>query len=371
MDRAIAILLQSPGMPPEMVQDHLQELLHLAKTANIEVPFYFIYKKRPVVPATYLSSGRIAQVKAALERYKANMILVDLPLTPVQIRNLERCWGVRVMERTNLILTIFERHAKTAQAKLQVALAHLQYMLPRLTRMWTHLSRERGGIGLKGAGEKEIETDRRRIRHQIAVLKRKLKKIEQQNRTARKQRSRRVRVALVGYTNAGKSSLMRRLSKASVVVEDKLFATLDTTVRRVTLEDTTFLLSDTVGFIRALPPTLIESFKSTLAEVYEADILLQVTDVSHPYYMEYMHTVQKILSEMKVLHKPIIHVLNKIDLLSEEERLALENEWQSFIEEGATVVMVSARSGEGIEHLRRCLVEKVRDCERRKGLRVS
>ena len=356
-DIALAVKIQELDQSDEHLAEQISELYQLARTAKIDLAEVITFKPRPIVPSTYLGQGRIAFLKEALERHKANVIVFDFSLKPNQIRNLERLLEVRVMERTQLILIIFIQHAQSQQAKLQVALAHLQYMLPRLTRMWTHLSRERGGIGLRGAGEKEIETDRRRIRKQIALLKKKLNKISKQELTKRKQRHKIPRIALVGYTNAGKSSLMNLLTKAEVKAEDQLFATLDTTVRRVVWEKTPLLISDTVGFIRNLPPTLVEAFKSTLAETAEADILLIVTDVSNPFYIEHIEIVHQTLAELNALNKPLIIVFNKIDKLPVEELQALQKNW--FAQNQAHSVFTSTQTRQGIAKLRRTILKLV------------
>ena len=356
-EKAIAVKIHEPDETLEFVEEQIEELKELARTANIEIVETVIFKKRPIVPATFLGKGRIEYLKEVITEANVDLLIADFELSPVQIRNLERLLEVRVMERYQLILTIFIRHARTKQAKIQVELAHLQYMLPRLTRMWTHLSRERGGIGLKGAGEKEIETDRRRIRNQIAVLKRKLKKIQQQSETKRKQRYKIPRVAMVGYTNSGKSTLMNTLAKANVKAEDKLFATLDTTVRRIEFKETKFLLSDTVGFIRKLPPTLVEAFKSTLAEAVEADIIMIVADISNPFYIEQIQTVRKILVELNAINKPIILVLNKIDKIPEDELQELKNSW---LTKEFNTVFISAEHKINIDKLRKKVVLEIR-----------
>ena len=360
-EKAIAVKIQQPDESLEFVSEQINELKELAKTADIELIDTIVFKKRPVVPSTYLGKGRIEYLKELITELKPDMLLADFELTPVQIRNLEKLLEVRVMERYQLILTIFIRHARTKQAKIQVQLAHLQYMLPRLTRMWTHLSRERGGIGLKGAGEKEIETDRRRIRNQITVLKRKLKKIEKQNKTKRKQRYKMPRVAMVGYTNSGKSTLMNTLAKAHVKAENKLFATLDTTVRRIEFSEVKFLLSDTVGFIRKLPPTLVEAFKSTLAEAIEADIILLVADISNPFYLEQIQTVQKVLVELNAINKPIILVMNKIDLIPREELQQLKQGW---LTKEFNTVFISAEHKINIDTLRHKIIQEVKKIQK-------
>jgi GTP-binding protein HflX len=288
------------------------------------------------------------------ESLAANLIIFDDELTPTQARNIEKALECSIMDRSALILDIFQSRAQTAQARTQVELARLQYQLPRLTRLWTHLSRERGGIGLKGAGEQEIETDRRIIRDRIARLKKELEQIDRQNETRRKNRELKVRVALVGYTNAGKSTLMNVLSKADVLAENKLFATLDTTVRKIVIHNTPMLLSDTVGFIRKLPHHLIESFKSTLDEVREADVLLHVCDVSSQHYIEQLKVVRNTLDDLKASDKPTIMVFNKVDIISPQDIEDLRLSWKNS--ENTYSVFISALSKDGIEELKNLLV---------------
>ncbi|HEX2899591.1 MAG TPA: GTPase HflX, partial [Bacteroidia bacterium] len=289
---------------------------------------------------------------------KADLVIFDDDLTPSQVRNIDRALEVKVMDRSGIILHIFSERARSAQAKAQVELAQLQYLLPRLTGLWTHLSKQKGGIGMKGAGEKEIETDRRNIRFKIDLLKEDLKKIDQQNQTRRKHRGEMVRVALVGYTNAGKSTLMNRLSKSDVLAEDKLFATLDTTVRKVVVDQVPFLLSDTVGFLRKLPHDLVECFKSTLDEVRESDILLHVVDLSHPAFEEQIQVVNETLASLKANEKPTIVVFNKIDRLSAEERDSLEKTW--IARENAPATFVAAGANLNIDVLKKQLLDLVR-----------
>jgi GTPase len=337
----------------EQAADYLKELHFLAETAGAEV----IETERLAVDkpkvGTYLGSGKLEQLKEKCKLQEISLIIFDDELSPTQVRNIEKLTEVRVIDRTGLILHIFSQNARTAQAKCQVELAQLQYLLPRLTRMWTHLSRERGGIGLKGAGEKEIETDRRRIRTRIAKLREQLKLIEQQNLTQRKHRSAMARVSLVGYTNVGKSTLMNALTKADVLAENKLFATLDTTVRKSVVQNIPFLLADTVGFIRKLPHGLVESFKSTLEEVREADILLHVADLSSMHYIEQMKTVTQTLNEIGAGEKPMIIVFNKIDHLTPVEVEELEHTW--VITESLPAVFIAASEKTNIETLKSVL----------------
>ena len=297
----------------EKVGEYLDELAFLADTAGAVVISRFTQKMDKPNGATFLGSGKIKEVAEYVEENNVSLVIFDDELTPTQLRNLENMFKARVLDRTNLILDIFAQRAQTAHAKVQVELAQYQYLLPRLTRMWTHLERQRGGIGMRGPGETQIETDRRIILDKIAHLKEQLGKIDKQMATQRKTRGQMVRIALVGYTNVGKSTIMNMLSKSEVFAENKLFATLDTTVRKVVIGNLPFLLSDTVGFIRKLPHHLVESFKSTLDEVREADILLHVVDVSHPGFEDQINVVNKTLQEIGAQNIPTYVVFNKID----------------------------------------------------------
>lgn len=300
-------------------QEYLDELEFLATTAGIHSRKRFIQRLQHPDNKTYLGKGKLEEVTAYAEANHIDLILIDDEVSPSQQRNIEAATKKKVLDRSMLILEIFSNRAQTVQARTQVELARLQYMLPRLKGMWTHLERQRGGTGTRGgAGEKEIETDRRMAEKKIALLKEKLREIDQQNATRRKNRSEMIRVALVGYTNVGKSTLMNLLAKEKVFAENKLFATLDTTVRKVVFNSVPFLLSDTVGFIRKLPHHLIESFKSTLDETLEADILLHVVDISHPAFEEQMLVVQETLLELKAQDKPVITVFNKMDLYEDK-----------------------------------------------------
>ena len=314
-EKAILVGIIRKKETEETVYQNLNELAFLADTAGAEVIMRVTQKIDPPNSRTFIGSGKLKELVDICVEKEPDLIIFDDELSPTQIRNLDRELKCKIIDRTSLILDIFAKRAKTAQARTQVELAQYQYLLPRLTRMWTHLERQRGGIGLRGPGETEIETDRRAIRNKIAVLKRKLESIDRQNTVQRGQRTQKVRVALVGYTNAGKSTTMNFLSKADVFAEDKLFATIDTTVRNVVIDQITFLLSDTVGFIRKLPHKLIESFKSTLDEVREADIIVHVADISHPDFEQQLHTVNQTLEEMNVHHKPTLLLLNKMDKL--------------------------------------------------------
>ncbi|HYW94087.1 MAG TPA: GTPase HflX, partial [Bacteroidales bacterium] len=312
-ETAILIGVINQDQDESEVREYLNELSFLTETAGAVPVREFTQKLDIPHPGTFIGKGKLEEVKAFVEEQEIDLVIFDDELTPTQLRNLERELRVRILDRTNLILDIFAHRAKTAHAKTQVELAQYQYLLPRLTRMWTHLERQRGGIGLRGPGETEIETDRRIIRDKIARLKEELKKIDKQMVTQRKNRGRMVRVSLVGYTNVGKSTIMNMLSKSDVFAENKLFATLDTTVRKVVVENLPFLLADTVGFIRKLPHDLVESFKSTLDEVRESDLLVHVVDISHPNFEEQVKVVNQTLQEIGVADKPMIMVFNKID----------------------------------------------------------
>ncbi|MCX7696328.1 MAG: GTPase HflX [Bacteroidales bacterium] len=330
-ERTILVGLILFGQSAEKTKEYLDELEFLAYTAQAEVVARFVQRLPKPDPQTFIGKGKLEEIASFVHDNQIQLAIFDDNLTPSQVREIEKVLRCRVIDRTNLILDIFALRARTAYAKAQVELAQLQYMLPRLTRMWTHLERQRGGIGLRGPGEQEIETDRRRIKERIAKLKEELEFIGRQKQTQRKHRKHLIRVSLVGYTNVGKSTLMNLLSKSNVFVENKLFATLDTTVRKVTFNQLAFLLSDTVGFIRKLPHQLVESFKSTLDEVRDADILLHVVDVSHPSFAEQIHTVQTTLEDIGAIDKPMLMVFNKIDALPELDieylnRLCLEYE---------------------------------------------
>lgn len=357
------------------LQEYLDELKFLATTYNVETIKVFTQKLEKPDPATFIGKGKAEEIKNFIENNPIDLIIFDDELSPVQQRNLEKLFQKRVMDRTMLILEIFVQRAKTSYAKAQVQLAQYEYLLPRLTGMWTHLERQRGGTGTRGgAGEKEIETDRRIIKNKIAQLKKQLREIDKQMFTQRKNRSQLVRVALVGYTNVGKSTLMNVLSKSKVFVENKLFATLDTTTRKVILDTTPFLLSDTVGFIRKLPHQLVESFKSTLDEAREADILIHVVDISHPNFEEHINVVNQTLQEIGAGDKMTITVFNKIDLyefqyqkflnthslIENEQMLSLEELKKSWMQYNHyPVVFVSAEKKMNIDELRSVLKEKI------------
>jgi GTP-binding protein HflX len=371
LNTAVLISLNTSNIRPEEVDEHLDELAFLAETAKIETLRRFVQRLPHPDIRTFVGKGKLQEIKDFVLSRNVNNLIFDDDLSPSQLRNLEKEFNpaesetkIRVYDRSLLILDIFLMRARTAQARTQVELAMNQYLLPRLTRMWTHLERQRGGTGTRGgAGEREIETDRRIIRTQISLLKEELKKIDKQRQTQRKSRSNVVRVALVGYTNVGKSTIMNLLSKADVKAENKLFATVDSTVRKVVLNGLPFLLSDTVGFIRKLPHHLIESFKSTLDEVREADILLHVVDIAHPFHNNHIEVVTKTLAEIGAGNIPTILILNKTDLLQKkEEDVSFEQLKGYYREHGYDqVVFISATSKDNIDELKNILFEKVKE----------
>jgi GTP-binding protein HflX len=373
-ESAILIGLVYPGQDENQAREYLAELSFLAETAGAEPAGTFIQKLNIPDSRTFVGSGKIAEIASFVSENKIDIAIFDDELSPSQLRNIENLLGCRVLDRTNLILDIFARRARTSHARTQVELAQYQYLLPRLTRMWTHLERQRGGIGLRGPGETEIETDRRIIRDKIALLKAQLKKIDIQMSTQRKNRGKMVRVALVGYTNVGKSTIMNLLSKSEVFAENKLFATLDTTVRKVVIGNLPFLLSDTVGFIRKLPHDLVESFKSTLDEVRESDLLLHIIDISHRGFEEQIKTVEETLRELGSADKPVLLVFNKIDSFSytakEEDDLTplirenfslgdLKKTWMASDKNHETI-FISAKTKENLEEFRKLLYEEVK-----------
>jgi GTP-binding protein HflX len=357
---------------PELTEEHLDELAFLAATAGITTVMKLTQNLAKPDPRTFIGKGKLEELKEYVFVRNIPYVIFDDDLSPSQLRNLEnelnpkdRESKVKIYDRSLLILEIFLNRAQTAQARTQVELAHNQYLLPRLTRMWTHLERQRGGTGTRGgAGEREIETDRRNIRYRIKLLKEDLEKIDQQRKTQRKSRSNIVRVALVGYTNAGKSTLMNKLSGSGVLAENKLFATVDATVRKVTFGNIPFLISDTVGFIRKLPHHLIESFKSTLDEVREANLLLHVVDVAHPFHVNHIEVVTKTLAEIGAAEIPVVLVLNKVDLLRQQkadEPLDLESMKGYYRTLGfQEVIFVAAETGENMLELRKLLFEEVK-----------
>ena len=313
-ETAVLVSVIPQGVTETKAKEYLEELEFLVQTAGGETKGMFTQKLAFPDRATFVGSGKLEEIKAYVEAEEIDIVVFDDELSPSQLRNIEKELQRKILDRSNLILDIFARHAKTAQAKTQVELAQLQYLLPRLTRLWTHLERQRGGIGMRGPGESQIETDRRIILDKISLFKERLKAIDKQNETQRKNRGEMIRVALVGYTNVGKSTIMNMISKSDVLIENKLFATLDTTVRKVVIDNLPFLLSDTVGFIRKLPHHLVECFKSTLDEVREADVLIHVVDISHPNFEDHIQAVNETLKDLKALDKPVITVFNKIDL---------------------------------------------------------
>jgi GTP-binding protein HflX len=314
----IGLVTSKPDM--DRIKDYLDELAFLVDTAGGIAVKRFIQRLESPDKRTFIGSGKLAEIKAYIEAENIDIAVFDDELSPSQSRNLENELGIKILDRTNLILDIFASRARTSHARTQVELAQYQYLLPRLTRMWTHLERQQGGIGLRGPGEREIETDRRIVRDRIALLKEKLKEIDKIKTTQRKGRKGMVRVALVGYTNVGKSTIMNLISKSEVFAENKLFATLDTTVRKVVIENLPFLLTDTVGFIRKLPHSLVESFKSTLDEVREADLLVHIVDISHPDFEDQIRVVNQTLAEIGANNKPTILLFNKIDAYSYIEK---------------------------------------------------
>lgn len=362
-ERAVLVGVVIPDVQTEQAREYLDELAFLADTAGITSLKTFTQRLPQPDARTFVGKGKLEEIKEFVTLEEVDTVIFDDELSPSQIRNLEKYLKCHILDRSNLILDIFASRAQTAQAKTQVQLARYEYILPRLTRMWTHLERQRGGTGTRGgAGEKEIETDRRIIRDQIVILKEKLKKIEQQSETQRKNRGQLVRVALVGYTNAGKSTIMNLLSKSSILAENKLFATLDTTVRKVVIYNLPFLLSDTVGFIRKLPHHLVESFKSTLEEAREADILIHVIDVSHPNFEEQILTVNQTLKELGAADKEVITVFNKIDAYRVNDR---EQDLDDFrrtwmARENEQAVFISAAEKTNIHELRELIYRRAK-----------
>ena len=371
-ERAVVVALRLGDDSIRQTEEYLDELCFLVETAGGEVLRRFVQHAQELNARTYIGSGKANEIAQYVEAEAIDLVVFDDELKATQQRNLEQILKVRVVDRTGLILDIFAAHARTAHSRLQVELAQYEYLLPRLAGMWTHLERQRGGIGMRGPGEREIETDRRVIHNRIAKLKQELTQVDAQFRTQRKNRDHVLRVALVGYTNVGKSSIMNYLSGSDVLAENKLFATLDTTVRRIAGARGKFLLSDTVGFIRKLPTQLVESFKSTLDEVREADLLLHVVDVSHPSFLEQMAAVQNILLEIGAGDKEQILIFNKIDLyqnpdrepydLSDEARarqtlVELESSW--FAKDERRCIFVSAAQGTNMAALRELLLTRV------------
>jgi GTP-binding protein HflX len=372
-ETAVLVGVITQDQTEEMAREYLEELAFLAETAGAELRGVYTQRLEVPHPRTFIGSGKLNEVRDFVKEEEIDMVIFDDELSPSQLRNIERELKCRILDRTNLILDIFAGRAQTAHAKTQVELAQYQYLLPRLTRMWTHLERQRGGIGLRGPGETEIETDRRIIRDKIARLKEQLIRIDKQMMVQRKNRGKMVRVALVGYTNAGKSTLMNLLSKSKVFAEDKLFATLDTTVRKVVVENLPFLLSDTVGFIRKLPTHLVESFKSTLDEVREADVLIHVVDISHPNYEEQIEVVESTLRELGGGDIPTMLVFNKTDAYtyikkdeddltpSTKENLSLDDHVKDWTRTHPESLFISALRKSNIDELKDLLYQKVKE----------
>jgi GTP-binding protein HflX len=374
-EKAVLVGIITRNQPEELLEEYLEELRFLAVTAGATPLRCFIQKLDRPDPRTFIGAGKLTEIKNYVTEHEVDMVIFDDELSPSQLRNLEKSLEVKILDRNNLILDIFAARARTSYARTQVELAQYEYLLPRLTRMWTHLQKQRGGIGMKGPGEKEIETDRRIVRDRIANLKDKLRSIDRQMSTQRQNRGEFIRVALVGYTNVGKSTIMNLLSKSEVLAENKLFATLDTTVRKVVIENIPFLLSDTVGFIRKLPTQLIESFKSTLDEVREADLLLHVVDISHPSFEAQIAIVRQTLREIGAGEKPQILIFNKVDayknpdapvegeVLEEdapfETRLQrLKRTWMSAL--GSPCIFISATEKNNVAEFREVLAAEVR-----------
>jgi len=372
-EKAVLVGLITPEQNEQKVQEYLDELSFLADTAGVEAVKRFTQKVDYPNPITFVGRGKLQEIKEYIIEKEINVAIFDDELSAHQIRNIEKELQVKILDRTNLILDIFAARARTASAKTQVELAQYQYMLPRLTGLWTHLERQRGGVGMRGPGEKQLETDKRIILDKISKLKHELEDIDKQMSVQRKNRGKLVRVALVGYTNVGKSTLMNQLSKSDVFAENKLFATLDTTVRKVVIGNLPFLLTDTVGFIRKLPTQLIDSFKSTLDEVREADLLLHIVDVSHGQFEEQIDVVNRTLSELDKSEKPMIMVFNKIDAFTytpkDEDDLTpktreninldeLKRSWVNKMKDNC--IFISAKERTNIEGLRSLLYERVK-----------
>ena len=371
---AVLIGVVTRNQTKEQSKEYLSELEFLVQTAGAKVVHTFVQNLDRPDSKTFIGSGKMEDVRAYVVENDVDLVVFDDDLTPSQLRNIERILDCKILDRSNLILDIFAGRARTAHAKTQVELAQYQYLLPRLTRMWTHLQKQKGGIGMKGPGETEIETDRRIIRDKIARLKEKLKAIDKQMSSQRKNRGKMVRVAIVGYTNAGKSTVMNLMSKSNVFAEDKLFATLDTTVRKVVLKNLPFLLADTVGFIRKLPHQLIESFKSTLDEVREADILIHLVDVTHPHFEDHINVVKQTLSDIGASDVPVIMVFNKIDAFTynpkdefdltpiERENYSLDDLRKTWMAntDAAKTLFISASKKQNIDEFREVLYEEIK-----------
>ena len=365
-ERAVLVGIITPGQSDAQTREYLEELQFLVATAGGETIHSFTQRMQRPDRATFVGTGKLEEIKDYVKAEEIDIVVFDDELSPSQLRNIENELQIKILDRSNLILDIFAKRAQTSQAKTQVELAQLQYMLPRLTRLWTHLERQKGGIGMRGPGETQIETDRRIILNKISLLKERLEEIDKQNATQRKNRHQLVRVALVGYTNVGKSTIMNMLSKSEVFAENKLFATLDTTVRKVVIDNLPFLLSDTVGFIRKLPHHLVECFKSTLDEVREADILIHVVDISHPNFEDHMNTVNETLKELGAIDKEMITVFNKIDAYQnlekeDDEPITLadfEHSWMA--KNSSPALFISATKKENLEQFRTLLYDRIK-----------
>jgi len=372
-EKAVLVGVITQLQSEEKAKEYLNELAFLAETAGASPEKLYYQRLEYPNPKTYVGPGKLIEIKAFVDENEIGVVIFDDELTPKQLRNIEAELKVLILDRTSLILDIFAKRAQTASAKTQVELAQLQYTLPRLTRLWTHLERQQGGIGMRGPGETQIETDRRIILTKISLLKQNLKDIDQQMSTQRKNRGKMVRVALVGYTNVGKSTLMNLISKSDIFAENKLFATLDTTVRKVIIDNLPFLLSDTVGFIRKLPHHLVQSFKSTLDEVREADLLLHVVDISHPNFEEQLEVVNQTLKEIDPQEKPMILIFNKIDAFTyipkDNDDLApvkrenhsleeLKKTWMAKMHDNC--IFISAREKQNIDSLKELMYQKIK-----------
>lgn len=373
IEKAVLVALITKEQNEIQTKEYLDELKFLAHTAGATAEKYFTQKLSFANSKTFVGKGKLLEIKTYIKEHEISLVIFDDELGPSQLRNLEKELECKIMDRSNLILDIFASRARTAHSRTQVELAQYQYLLPRLTRMWTHLERQKGGIGMRGPGETQIETDRRIIQQKIALLKSKLVQIDKQKAIQRGNRGALVRVALVGYTNVGKSTIMNRLSKSDVFAENKLFATLDTTVRKVVIGNLPFLLSDTVGFIRKLPHQLVESFKSTLDEVREADILLHVVDISHPNFKEQIDIVNKTLDEINILEKPMVMVFNKVDAFKYEKKdeddltpttkgnISLDEWKKTWMAKSGDSVFISALQKENFDGFRDLLYETAKE----------
>lgn len=369
VENCVLVGVITPEIREETACEYLDELEFLAETAGALTHHKFLQKLPMPNPRTFVGTGKLEEINDYIKTHEIELVIFDDELSPSQLRNIERALECKILDRNILILDIFASRARTSHAKTQVELAQLQYMLPRLTRMWTHLERQKGGIGLRGPGESQIETDRRIIQTRIALMKEKLKEIDKQMAVQRGNRGQLVRVALVGYTNVGKSTLMNLLSKSEVFAENKLFATLDTTVRKVVIDNLPFLLTDTVGFIRKLPHQLVESFKSTLDEVREADLLVHVLDISHPNFEDHYKVVNETLQELEKKEKPVVLVFNKIDAYQPTDEYGeplsytideLKRTWMSKLN-NTKCVFISATDKENIEELKHIIYTEVKE----------